>query len=107
MLYSTFITMLLVGHALLLAMLVSDRSAIADELTPAIGLLGTTVLGIVALSSASVERVADNGTVVTQSEPAIGIYAFALAVIAFILTLYWLLLWLPADKITQGDTSGF
>lgn len=106
MLYQTFLAMLFVGHALVGAVFVADRAGM-ENAEPPLSLLGTVVFAIVAISSENVQTVTNDGTVVTQSESAIGIYAFMLALLSFILTVYLILSWLPTDDITGGNSSGF
>lgn len=106
MLWSTFLTALVIAHLILFAMLAVGQWKLDSWLTPALGLLATMLFGIVAINAQQIETVADNGSIVTTSETALGIYAFGLAIIAFLLTIRVLIEWLPTQSI-GGRQSGF
>jgi hypothetical protein len=107
MLWSTFLLALILAHITLGLVFLVARPGIADWVSAALALVSTILFALVALSSETVETVANNGDVVTTSEPGIGIYAFGLALISFLLTVVLLIEWLPTQSLNGGSSSGF
>ena len=107
MLWGTFVLVLALAHIMLAGALVSGHRLIPTWLAPVQALLATILFGLGSISAANVETVTDSGSVVSTSEPAIGIYAIGMALIGFLLTIVVLIEWLPTQKLTGGKSSGF
>ena len=101
---TSFLLLFFLAHVVLFAVLAYQTVGLPDWMVPAISMLATVLFAIVAISSENLS-VVDDGQSVSHSEPVIGIYAFGLAVLAFLLTAYTVLKWFEQQGYNSGGSS--
>lgn len=105
MMQSTWHLLLVGAHITLAIGLMSSESSWPSWLAVPNTLLSAVLFSFAALNSASLEVATDAG-IESASEPAIGIYAFGLAVIAFAMAIIMALNWLPTSNL-RGVSNGY
>ena len=98
MMQSTFVLFLALAHVSGLAALWMSESTPFQWLASPAMFISSLLFGFVSLSASNVEQVTQSGTVVSTTEPGVGVYAFGLGTIAFVLTLVMLLNWIPTPS---------
>ena len=105
MMQSTWHLLLLLAHASILAGLFCSEGSWPQWLAVPLTFLSAVLFAFAAIYASSLQIATDSG-IESTSEPAIGIYAFGLATIAFILAIVMALNWLPRPKI-RGGSHGY
>lgn len=104
MLESHHLFVLALAHVALFA-------AVGAGFTPRVEAVVAAAFGAVilfawaAIASTNIQIVTNSGTVVTQSQPAVGWYAYGMAFISLILAVASTLTWLPTDTEVSNNAS--
>lgn len=107
MLWSTFLLLLAIAHVTLAIGITAAEFGLPEWLAPPTMTLATMLFAILSITAQNIERVADNGDVITVSDPVVGIYALTLAAVSLVLTAVVVINWLPTSSLTGGSSSGF
>lgn len=102
---STWHLLLVLGHVALLGGVLCSEGRWPSWLAMPLTYLSAVAFTFAAIYAASLEVATDTG-IESTSEPAIGIYAFGLAIIAFALAVVMTLSWLPTPKL-RGGSHGY
>jgi len=97
MMQSTWHLLLALGHLALIMGVVLSESQARSWPAPPLTLTAGLLLAVAALYSSEIEVATDSG-IETVSEPFIGIYAFGVAIVAFLLGVLMTVRWLNADS---------
>lgn len=99
MLETTWLFVLVLGHvAVVSAVLLGFRDGVWGPVVIVAALLGLVLFAIGSMGATNVEVIAQDGSTVSQAQPAMGWYAMGMALVSGVVAVVGSLAWLQPDQ---------
>lgn len=104
MLEGTYHLVLVLGHVAFVTALALGFVPEAEEIVTISALFGLLLFATAGIASSNVVTIASDGSRIVTSQPAIGTYAYGLALASGLLSVYATLSWLPgATEVSKNE----